>query len=670
MAILSRSAFFAGVLVVVTAGCGGDSSPTDDGGKLPPPKKGRALQVTLDVGRAASVSVDPTQGGQVDAIGSDGALYHLDLPAHAFDSEDPVTVTLTPASIDAPLLTGSVVAGVQFAPEGLLLSRPATLTVTLPTEVDRRDLMVLQYAHLGDDSHLVPYVAMELDAVSTIQVPVFHFSGAAVATGTMGSDYFKASTGDPAGGYQEAIGRLYARALNMGLSGPWYDETMAAEFSGLMMGWLSAVVTPAFDEALRAVNAAPLASFEKVERAIGVYVVWEYQLLGWWACWYLEYLSLVPEGWPYLKERPWNGRLSSLGLDSNLDAMIDEYVNEINTLIENGVADQKCRGADFCERRTYFDMMPRWVEMVQHIEGTLGRPEPGAPHLINIDYVLCSYCAAFGNRYVKEIGVEPTSVVLSVGESVSVEILLLNAYQLGSPGGYICETQDVDPATAIWTSSNENVATVSSGVITGQAPGSTVVFASDEGQCMSRPIGVTVTQVVYRGQVSFAGEGTHPRATCCNPGGCCYWDDWRVDGTISIELVVDSTTIAGHATGSEIIQNIWRQEEFDPHVCECGPSDSTLGRSFTGDAVPISHVSNTFGWLVFNVTPPRDCRSLWLEGTIQEDVITGNIMIMLPMMDIHMNIPIVTVSITLTRVSGSSSSSRVGGASAQVPLRR
>ena len=86
--------------------------------------------------------------------------------------------------------------------------------------------------------------------------------------------------------------------------------------------------------------------------------------------------------------------------------------------------------------------------------------------------------------------------------------------------------------------------------------------------------------------------------------------------------------------------------------------------------MPISHVSNTFGWLVFNVTPPREARSLWLEGTIQEDVITGNIMIMLPMMDIHMNIPIVTVSITLTRVSGSSSSSRVGGASAQVPLRR
>lgn len=124
---------------------------------------------------AATASLGP-DGGEVSAVGGDGTVYRLSVPEGALLSEVAITITPVSAIPDLPL-TGGLVAAVQFAPDGLQLWQPATLTIELAAAPDPGDLAGFGWASGGDDIHLT-LVAVE---GNTLTLGVTHFSGTGAA---------------------------------------------------------------------------------------------------------------------------------------------------------------------------------------------------------------------------------------------------------------------------------------------------------------------------------------------------------------------------------------------------------------------------------------------------------------------------------------------------------
>ncbi|HLX33860.1 MAG TPA: hypothetical protein VKR30_01310 [Candidatus Limnocylindrales bacterium] len=130
--------------------------------------------VQTETSNARGAMVDAT-GGTVTATGADGSVFSLTIPAGALDKS--TQISLYPVSSVATLPQGSkLVAGVQFAPDGLQLAVPGTLTITLPSGTDATKLGGLAWS--GDDTDPHPYPAIL--ANGSLQVPVFHFSGGGV----------------------------------------------------------------------------------------------------------------------------------------------------------------------------------------------------------------------------------------------------------------------------------------------------------------------------------------------------------------------------------------------------------------------------------------------------------------------------------------------------------
>jgi hypothetical protein len=571
------------------------------------------------------------------------------VPAHATEGAEPVTVTVTPARVRVPMLSGDAVAGVHFAPEGLAFSQPATLTVTLAAPTDRRHLMVLRYSKRGADSNLAPFTAQEPGRVSTLEVPLFHFSGVSVATGTMKAGYFETPAGSPSADYEEVIALIYYRALVEGLSGPWYYKEWADEFSSIMMIWLEDLVTPAFDKAMVAVNANPFTSYPLVRRAIELFTVWDYYLVGWWASEYMDNINEIPPQWPYLRTAPWYGQLAAMGLYPDLDSMIDEHVIVTNLLIEGGVADEKCCKARPCIRRAYFDLMPRWIELAQACRGVLGRPN--GPRVDELDDVYCSYCNRFGNVYIKQIGVSSHKVVLSVGQTERLQWSLVNAYQLSSND---CGTMGVDPDHGIWFSKDPEIADVNAGEILGVKGGETVIYLADPDTCASSSVEVTVlpqmSQVRYRGEASFQASGTCAEPDCYWPdtgGICCYRDDWSFSGSVSIELTVVSGAITGFSLGSLQMHHAYSFESGDGECpAGCGVCDPGQAGSLSVPALQTGYFPGEPFHLAFDTMFGME-----LTGFVGTATITGDLTVMPPMCAAGPgSAPSATTSITLTRM--------------------
>src|ERR1041385_528505 len=88
---------------------------------------------------------------------------------------------MTPISAVAGLpMSGGLVAGVQFEPEGLLLLEPATLTITLAAPLPITRQFALASEEGGKEAHLYP---ARRDA-TTITMDVMHFSELTIVGGT------------------------------------------------------------------------------------------------------------------------------------------------------------------------------------------------------------------------------------------------------------------------------------------------------------------------------------------------------------------------------------------------------------------------------------------------------------------------------------------------------
>lgn len=138
--------------------------------------------LNLDLGsgqRATTMMVNTTASAQtVNLTAADGTKYSLLLPQGSLRS--PEAIRLEAVASASGLPAGSFVAGVRFEPEGLLLTKPATLTITPVNPPPLGEEIPLAFAGSGINAHLVP-----LDPTSSAyRLTVEHFSGVLIARGT------------------------------------------------------------------------------------------------------------------------------------------------------------------------------------------------------------------------------------------------------------------------------------------------------------------------------------------------------------------------------------------------------------------------------------------------------------------------------------------------------
>lgn len=208
---------------------GGCSEGTDPAG---PDDTGN---VTVESGQAASALIG-AEGGSLSATSSAGIVYTLVVPPDAL--AEPRTITMTPVTAVANLaLSGGLAGGVAFAPSGLVLDAPATLSIQAPTEPPAGQLPIAA-AYSGDAETIAPTLATREAGLWTLLVP--HFSGATVGFGTT-QDLSTLVGGAPQGGSAAFIAQLVA-ALNL------TPRDGRAELA-IFASWFQSVILPQIQQA-------------------------------------------------------------------------------------------------------------------------------------------------------------------------------------------------------------------------------------------------------------------------------------------------------------------------------------------------------------------------------------------------------------------------------------
>jgi hypothetical protein len=141
----------------------------------PKPKPKKVLNVTLSLDSTHSGSaVVGKAGGTVTATRADGSSVSLTLPGGALASD--TTITVTPVSTLRGLPKGlKLAAGVELAPEGLALEKPATLSVGVRGGTARG------IAWFASGKAVSRYPTARSGATVTMRVT--HFSGVGVVSG-------------------------------------------------------------------------------------------------------------------------------------------------------------------------------------------------------------------------------------------------------------------------------------------------------------------------------------------------------------------------------------------------------------------------------------------------------------------------------------------------------
>lgn len=176
------------VCALVAFGCGKKGSANQNpapgdggagsGGSLPAPAP---LSVTPHPDPAATKSdnIGPA-GGNIDLAGSDGSTYTLTVPKDALLGDETITLTAL-GSVDGLPFSGGFLAGVDVAPEGLRLLKPATLAIT-PAATPPSGEAAIGFGSRADGSefHLAPVASS--GGAQTLSL--WHFSAHGVGAGT------------------------------------------------------------------------------------------------------------------------------------------------------------------------------------------------------------------------------------------------------------------------------------------------------------------------------------------------------------------------------------------------------------------------------------------------------------------------------------------------------
>jgi hypothetical protein len=135
------------------------------------------VTVVTDGSRAVSQTVGST-GGTLGTTAADGSQFTLTIPADALTEDTVISMTPIISASGVPL-TGGLVAGVQFAPDGLFLKKDATLTIVPAVSVPVGNQTFLGYSGAGNDLHLVPPAS----PTAEIKMLIGHFSGNMLGNG-------------------------------------------------------------------------------------------------------------------------------------------------------------------------------------------------------------------------------------------------------------------------------------------------------------------------------------------------------------------------------------------------------------------------------------------------------------------------------------------------------
>lgn len=134
-----------------------------------------AANVTVEAAHRVAAMLGP-EGGTLTTLNDAGIAFALEMPAGALTGE--VEIAMTPVAAIAGLpYSGGLTAAVQLEPSGLLLVRPALLTIGLSATPIAEQLPV-GFTYEGDAAAFALTAAVS--AAGTTQVLVPHFSGAGV----------------------------------------------------------------------------------------------------------------------------------------------------------------------------------------------------------------------------------------------------------------------------------------------------------------------------------------------------------------------------------------------------------------------------------------------------------------------------------------------------------
>ena len=208
-------------LAVTFIACGGDGSPTGNGGG----------NVTLEASRAVSDSIG-SAGGVITATSSSGITYTLTIPAGALQA--PTRITLTPIKDQKNLPTsGGFAAGADFQPAGLQFAQLVRLAATpLPAAPAGMQLIGVTFEGDGDSLGLAPLA----DSSGTLITFITHFSGTSFVFGTTADLQFLAGQVQTGTASQTFINQLAA------LGTPTPPGNPAA--LPILLAWFASVILP------------------------------------------------------------------------------------------------------------------------------------------------------------------------------------------------------------------------------------------------------------------------------------------------------------------------------------------------------------------------------------------------------------------------------------------
>jgi hypothetical protein len=175
------------VSMLLAAGCGGGDEPSSgDAGVSSEPPAGSASATSVEVPplvdvvvvRDEAAAVEATigiEGGSLEAVGGDGAVWTLEVPQGALAAD--TVIRAVPAAlqgVEVPAWT------LMFEPSGLFFYEFATLTIATPMEVPIEE----QFAFtLDDEGSAFGAAPMAVDS-ATPTLLVGHFSGYGLAQAT------------------------------------------------------------------------------------------------------------------------------------------------------------------------------------------------------------------------------------------------------------------------------------------------------------------------------------------------------------------------------------------------------------------------------------------------------------------------------------------------------
>jgi len=198
------------------------------------------LTVTLDPGAAVSALI-PVEGGDIEASGADGTVYHLSIPDDAL--VEATEIQMTPVvSLDGLPTGGTVSYAVQLAPDGLQLFDFATLTITPAAELPIEEQ--LPFGYDGDGKGL--FIATPVVDEPAIQLLIQHFSGYGVSRGLLADIEPERERlgGSEERRLQSQVAEALGRERQRQLMGQDADLDMAELFSSAFAEYERSVVEP------------------------------------------------------------------------------------------------------------------------------------------------------------------------------------------------------------------------------------------------------------------------------------------------------------------------------------------------------------------------------------------------------------------------------------------